>query len=72
MQSFDYCRKRNGPSRSKSLVIPQNKIEAILCKALRNVINNGISVEAALADAQTEMELLFKYYGYPRPLHFIK
>lgn len=71
-ESFNYCRRRNGPCRNKSLVIPQNKIEAILCKALHDILENGLAVEKALAAAHTEMELLFKYYGYPRPPHFIK
>lgn len=71
-ESFDYCRKRNGPCRTKSLVIPQNKIEAILCSVLRDIVKNGSSITDALATGQAEMELLFKAYGYPRPLHFIK
>lgn len=71
-ESFNYCRKRNGPCRNKSLVIPQNKIETILCRVLHNVLDNNMTVEAALAAAHTEMENLFKYYGYPRPLYFIK
>lgn len=71
-ESFDYCRKRNGPYRSKSLVIPQNKIEAILCSVLKDIVKNGTPIADALSAAQTEMELLFKSYGYPKPLHFIK
>lgn len=71
-ESFQYVRKRNGPFRNKSLFIPQEKIEAILCDVLKDILNNGSSVEQALAAGQSEMELLFKSYGYPRPLHFIK
>lgn len=71
-ESFQYCRKRNGPCRNKSLIIPQNKIETILCQSLRNVLSCGHSIEDALSAAHQEMEQLFKYYGYPRPLHFIK
>lgn len=70
-ESFQYCRKRNGPYRSKSLVIPQNKLEAILCSILRDILTNRTSVSDALEKAQTEMEGLFKSYGYPKPLHFI-
>jgi multiple sugar transport system substrate-binding protein len=71
-ESFRYTRKRSMPYRSKSLCIPQNKIERILCSVLKDILQNNRSVEQALASAQTEMELLFKSYGYPRPLHFIK
>ncbi len=71
-ESFRYCRKRSGPSRSKALVIPQNKIEALLCCALKDIVNNHTSINDALSHTQAEMELLFKSYGYPRPLHFIK
>lgn len=71
-ESFDYCRRRNGPCRTKSLVIPQNQIESILCDVLRDIVENGTAVNDALAAGQREMELLFKAYGYPRPLHFIK
>lgn len=70
--SFHYCRKRNAPYRSKSLFIPLDKIESLLCDVLKDILINSISVEQALAKGQTEMELLFKSYGYPRPLHFIK
>lgn len=71
-ESFRYTRKRSMPYRSKSLCIPQNKIERILCSVLKDILQNNHSVEQALASAQTEMELLFKSYGYPKPLHFIK
>ena len=71
-ESFKYCRKRNGPCRNKSLVIPQNKIEHILCNVLHNILQKNYSVEEALNLAQGEMEQLFKSYSYPRPLHFIK
>lgn len=71
-ESFRYTKKRNMPYRSKSLCIPQNKIERILCGVLKDIVQNGCSVEQALEEAQQEMELLFKSYGYPRPLHFIK
>lgn len=71
-ESFNYCRKRNGPSRKKSLVLPQSKIEAVLCSVLKNIVVGGMTVRDALATGQKEMEMLFKAYGYPRPLHLIK
>ncbi len=70
-KSFNYCRKRIGPYRPNSLVIPENKLERILCSILKNVLQKNMSVSEALALGQTEMELLFKSYGYPKPLHFI-
>lgn len=71
-ESFNYCRKRNGPYRNKSLIIPQNKIERILCHVLHNILKKGVTIQKALDMGQLEMELLFKSYGYPKPLHFIK
>ena len=71
-ESFTYCRKRNGPYRNKSLVIPQNKLEAILCSVLRDILINKTSISRALIKAQAKMEELFKSYGYPKPLHFIQ
>ena len=71
-KSFEFCRKRNGPRRRQSLIIPQNKIEAILCRVLRDIIKNGLSIQDALEKGQADMEALFKSYGYPKPLHFIQ
>ncbi|HHV12221.1 MAG TPA: extracellular solute-binding protein [Clostridiales bacterium] len=70
-KSFEYARKRNGPYRSKALVIPQNKIETILCNVLRLILTQGLSIQAALDIGQKQMVTLFNYYGYPKPLHFI-
>ena len=36
-ESFRYTRKRSMPYRSKSLCIPQNKIERILCSVLKDI-----------------------------------
>lgn len=70
-KSFEYCRKRTGPYRPNSLIIPQNKLESILCGILKNVLKKNMSVSDALLTGQREMELLFKAYGYPKPLHLI-
>lgn len=70
-QSFSYCRKRVGPYRPKSLVIPQNKTEAILCKVVKDVLKEGIPLTQSLETRQAQLEALFKSYGYPKPLHFI-
>ena len=68
-KSFEYCHKRSGPYRPKSLIIPQNKIESILCDVLSDVLKRGLSVQDALELGQTKMELLFRPYGYPKPLN---
>ncbi len=70
--SFAYCRKRMGPSAEKTLVIPQNKIEQIVCAAFRDIVENGMTVEDSLEKWQVELEQHFKAYGYPKPLHFIE
>ena len=70
-ESFKYCRKRNGPYSKNSLVIPQSRIEAVLCDVLKNIIKNGISIQDALAQGQEEMTALFRSYGYPKPLHLL-
>ena len=68
-KSFEYCMKRSGPYRPKSLIIPQNKIESILCGVLSDILKRGLSVQEALELGQTKMELLFRPYGYPKPLN---
>jgi len=68
-KSFEYCHKRSGPYRPKSLIIPQNKIESILCDVLSDILKRGLSVQDALELGQTKMELLFRPYGYPKPLN---
>lgn len=70
-ESFSYCHKRTGPYSSRSLIIPRNRIEEILCNAVRDIIRNGTSIEDALAAGQIEMTALFKSYGYPKPLHLL-
>lgn len=67
-KSFEYCNKRCGPYRPKSLIVPQNKIEAILCGVLSDILKRGLTVQEALEMGQTKMELLFRPYGYPKPL----
>lgn len=70
-ESFQYCRKRSGPYSKKSLIIPQSRIESILCKVLKQIINHNVTIPDALNEGQREMESLFKSYGYPKPLHFL-
>lgn len=70
-RSFPYTKKRNGPYRPKALVIPQNKIEAILCSVLRMILSEHRTLHDALEAGQEQLVALFKHYGYPKPLHFI-
>lgn len=70
-KSFKYCRKRNGSYSKNSLIIPQSRIEAVLCDVLKNILNNGLSIQDALAQGQEEMTALFRSYGYPKPLHLL-
>lgn len=70
-ESFEYCRHRSGPYSKKSLIIPQSRIETILCTVLKMIMTEGLSITEALEKGQKEMEALFKSYGYPKPLHFL-
>ncbi len=66
-ESFSYTQKRKGPYKHKALVVPQNKIEAILCQTLRQILLEGSSVSQALSDNQERLKSLLLSYGYPRP-----
>ena len=68
-ESFAYCRRRRGPYRKRSLVIPANRIEEILCRAFRNVEEGRDTLRGALDKGQKEMKELFKMYGYPSAVH---
>ena len=65
-KSFAYTQKRKGPYRSRALVVPQNKIEAILCQTLRQIIQEGCSISQSLAENQERLRSLLLSYGYPR------
>lgn len=66
-KSFSYVQKRTGPNKAHSLIIPQNKIEAILCNVLHMVLRDGLSIQEALSINQKKMVALFRLYGYPCP-----
>ncbi len=70
-KSFEYCKKRVGPYRNNSLVIPQSKIESILCQVLHDILENDMSLQDALNKGQDDLALVFQSYGYPKSLHFI-
>lgn len=64
--SFRYTRSRSGPVKTvTSRVMCSNSPEAVLCNVLRNILNRGMTVKQALKTGQTEMEQLFREYGYP-------
>lgn len=69
---FSCARKRTGPSSSNALAIPQNQMERILCGAFKDVLKGSLSLEDSLRKWQLELESLFKSYGYPKPLHFLR
>lgn len=66
-KSFSYTRKRNGPYKPNTLIIPQNRIESILCSTLRQVVLHGSGIPEALEENQESMKALFQSYGYPKP-----
>ncbi|MCI8418570.1 MAG: extracellular solute-binding protein [Lachnospiraceae bacterium] len=66
-ESFSYTQKRKGPYKHNALVVPQNKIEGILCQTLRQVLQEGTPISQALADNQERLRSLLLSYGYPRP-----
>lgn len=57
--------KRTGPERKRTLIIPQNRIEKVLCRAFRQIASGERSVEEALEEGQKRLEHLFTSYGYP-------
>lgn len=57
--------KRIGPERKRTLIIPQNQIEEVLCRAFRQVAAGERSVKEALEEGQGRLEHLFTSYGYP-------
>ena len=66
-KSFAYAQKRTGPYKRNTLIIPQNKIEKILCDVLRMIINEKRTIQEALITNQKKMIKLFASYGYPKP-----
>ena len=52
-------------------MLPSHRMEEILCCAFRDVLSGHLSISDSLRKWQSEMETLFKSYGYPKPVHFI-
>lgn len=63
--SVPFSHERTGPYKKNRLIIPQNKIERILCTAFKKVTDGTVSLEAALEEAQKKGNQLFRSYGYP-------
>lgn len=55
---------RGIPARKAGKVIPVNRIEAVLCNALRRTAGAEGSLRESLRIAQQELESLFQKYGY--------
>lgn len=64
LDTFKYCKIRRGPFIPGGKVIPQDKIEFIVSRALYAVLKKDSSVEEALRLSQHELEQLFNDYGY--------
>ena len=64
-KSISKVTKRNGPYKKNALVIPQNKIEQILCQELKNILIRKFTIQDAMKDGQICIDQLFKSYGYP-------
>lgn len=70
--SFKYCKKRTGPYYKNALVIPESKIEEIICNAFRDIAFKGVPMDEAFEIHNREMVGLFKSYGYPLPIKKIR
>lgn len=64
LDSFQHCRRRTGPHRPHSLIIPQSKLEDILCAAFHRIYREQADIGEALENAQVDMKYLFRSYGY--------
>ena len=64
-ESLRLAVRRNTPYQRRSLILPPNEVEHILCQAFRRVVRENMSVESALEEAQQEANHLFRMYGYP-------
>ncbi len=63
---YDSCNVRVGPYKPGGKIIPQDRIEYLMCKPLYSVIEKKQPLEEALETAQKELEELFESYGYPQ------
>lgn len=66
-KSFGCAQKRIGPHKKNTLIIPQNKIERILCNVMKDILQNHMTIQEALNKNQEQMKHLFSSYGYPKP-----
>ena len=61
---YDTCNVRVGPYKLGGKVIPQNRIEYLMCKPIYATVQKKYTLEDALEIAQRELEELFESYGY--------
>lgn len=66
-KSFGFTQRRVGPYKKNTLIIPQNKIERILCNVIKDILQNHMTIQDALNKNQEKMRHLFSSYGYPKP-----
>jgi multiple sugar transport system substrate-binding protein len=61
---YDSCNIRIGPYKHGGKVIPQDRIEYLMCKPMYRAMKKKCTVEEALSISQRELEELFESYGY--------
>ncbi|HHV99877.1 MAG TPA: extracellular solute-binding protein [Clostridiaceae bacterium] len=61
---YDSCNVRLGPYKQGGKVIPQDRIEYLMCKPIYSAIEKKHSLEEALEIAQKDLKELFESYGY--------
>ena len=64
LDTFKYCRIRKGPYTPGGKVIPQDRIEFLIAKALYSILKKENTIEEALNIAQYNLKHLFNSYGY--------
>lgn len=64
LEIYESCRIRKGPFKPGGKIIPQDRIEFLMCKPMYSAMKKKCTVEEALAIAQKELEELFESYGY--------
>jgi len=61
---YDSCNVRVGPYKQGGKVIPQDRIEYLMCRPIYQAIEKRLTLEAALETAQKDLKELFESYGY--------
>ena len=61
---YGSCSIRKGPFKPGGKIIPQDRIEFLMCKPMYSAVKKKCTVEEALSLSQQELEELFESYGY--------